>query len=69
MNTPFRIIVRLVLGVIASIIGVVWIGQGVGAVGGSYMFGHAIWAVIGVIVVLFGIALIRGARRRSDDLE
>jgi hypothetical protein len=59
------IVVRRVIGVIAILIGLVWIGQGVGAIGGSFMSGEAIWAVIGAIVVLFGLALLRGARNRS----
>jgi hypothetical protein len=58
------IVVRRVIGVIAILIGLVWIGQGVGAIGGSFMSGEAIWAVIGAIVVLFGLALLRGARNR-----
>ena len=58
------IVVRRVVGVIAILIGLVWIGQGVGAIGGSFMSGEAIWAVIGVIVVLFGLALLRGSRDR-----
>jgi hypothetical protein len=58
-------VVRRVVGVIAILIGIVWIGQGVGAIGGSFMSGEAIWAVIGVIVVLFGLALLRGSRDRA----
>jgi hypothetical protein len=58
-------VVRRVVGVIAILIGIVWIGQGVGAIGGSFMSGEAIWAVIGVIVVLFGLALSRGSRDRA----
>jgi hypothetical protein len=41
----------------------VWFGQGVGAIGGSFMSGDALWAVIGVVVILFGVALLIGARR------
>ena len=58
-------VVRRVIGVIAILIGLVWIGQGVGAIGGSFMSGEAVWAVIGAIVVLFGLALLRGTRNRS----
>ena len=64
-----RVGARLVVGVIAILIGLVWIGQGVGAIGGSFMSGEAVWAVIGVIVVLFGLALISGARRGHDDAD
>jgi hypothetical protein len=54
---------RLVLGVVLCLVGAVWFGQGVGAIGGSFMSGDALWAVIGVVVILFGVALLIGARR------
>ena len=54
---------RLVVGAALVIIGVVWFGQGIGAIGGSFMTGQAVWAVIGVIALLFGFVLIRSARR------
>jgi hypothetical protein len=54
---------RVIVGVVLVLVGAVWIGQGVGAVHGSFMTGHAVWAVIGVIVVLVGGALLLGARR------
>jgi hypothetical protein len=40
-------------------VGAVWIGQGVGVIGGSFMSGRAVWAVIGAIAVLFGVSLLR----------
>jgi uncharacterized membrane protein HdeD (DUF308 family) len=55
--------VRMVLGVVLVLVGAVWFGQGIGAIGGSFMSGEAIWAVIGVVCVLVGGALIVGARR------
>jgi len=54
---------RLVIGAALVIIGVVWIGQGIGAIGGSFMTGEAVWAVIGAIALLFGVVLIRSTRR------
>lgn len=45
---------RLVIGAALVIIGVVWIGQGIGLIGGSFMTGEAVWAVIGAIALLFG---------------
>jgi hypothetical protein len=53
------------LGVLLCLVGVVWLGQGVGLIGGSFMTGEAIWAVIGVIVILVGGAMIRGSLRRT----
>jgi hypothetical protein len=54
---------RLVLGVILCLVGAVWFGQGVGVIGGSFMSGEAVWAVVGVIAILFGVALIIGGKR------
>jgi hypothetical protein len=54
---------RLVLGIACCLIGAVWIGQGLGAIKGSFMTGQAIWAVIGAIAIVFGVALLRGMRR------
>ena len=36
--------------VVAILIGIVWIGQGVGLIHGSFMTGHIEWSVIGAIV-------------------
>jgi uncharacterized membrane protein HdeD (DUF308 family) len=59
---------RLVIGAVLCVVGGVWIGQGIGAIGGSFMTGEEVWAVIGAVAVLFGVALIRGAlRARRDD--
>jgi len=56
---------RVIVGVVLLVVGGVWIGQGVGVVHGSFMTGHAIWAVIGAIAMLFGVALLLGVRRES----
>ena len=39
-----------VLLVVALLLGLVWIGQGVGLIRGSFMSGDPTWAVIGAIV-------------------
>ncbi len=53
----------LVLGVVLVLLGLLWVLQGLDVVGGSGMSGHAIWAVIGIIVGAVGVfLLIRGAR-------
>jgi len=54
---------RLVIGVLLVLVGGVWFSQGIGAIGGSFMTGDAVWAVIGAICVFFGIALLLGARK------
>lgn len=54
---------RLVVGVVLCLVGALWVGQGVGWVQGSFMSDQAVWAVIGAIAILFGVALLRGSRR------
>jgi hypothetical protein len=53
---------RLVVGLILCAVGAVWFGQGIGAIGGSFMTGEAIWAIFGAIAVLAGVTLLRRAR-------
>ena len=61
---------RVIIGVILVLVGGVWFGQGIGAIGGSFMTGDALWAVIGAVCVFFGAALLVGASRarRSRSL-
>jgi hypothetical protein len=58
---------RVAIGVGLCVVGAIWIGQGVGWIGGSFMTGEAVWAVIGAVAILFGIALIRGAQRERRN--
>ena len=62
-----RQIVLMVVGLLAALAGAVWTLQGLGYVGGSFMSGATVWAVIGPIVALVGLALItlglKGMRR------
>ena len=54
---------RMVIGIVLCLVGALWVGQGIGWFGGSFMTGQAIWAVIGAVAILFGVALLLGARR------
>jgi hypothetical protein len=58
--------VWVVVGALAVVAGVVWTLQGLNILGGSFMSGHTIYAVIGPIVGIVGLVLIGvGARRRA----
>ncbi len=57
---------RIAVAVVAALLGVVWILQGLDIRKGDGMSGHKIWAVLGVVVILFAAALVRGARRTED---
>ena len=48
---------RIIGGVICCAIGGVWIAQGSGKLKGSFMTGHSVWTIIGVVVVAVGLAL------------
>jgi hypothetical protein len=53
--------VRGVGGVVLTLVGLLWILQGVNVIGGSGMSGHGQYAVLGVVVGLIGIWLLQGA--------
>lgn len=54
---------RRIIAIVMLVVGGVWIAQGSGALGGSFMTGDAVWTVIGVVVGLFGLALLIGTAR------
>ncbi|WP_323095783.1 hypothetical protein [Intrasporangium sp. YIM S08009] len=53
----------IALGVLLFLVGVLWTLQGLGVVGGSVMSGVTLWAVIGPVVALGGLALVLWPRR------
>ena len=57
---------QLILSAAFVLVGVVFIGQGMGVLAGrSFMVGDRTWAVIGAGLVIVGIALAWRSRRRS----
>jgi hypothetical protein len=56
---------RIGLGILLVLVGALWTLQGLGIVGGSVMSGVTLWAIVGPLVVLAGIALIVTGRRRG----
>ena len=59
---------RLVIGVLLVLVGAVWFAQGINVLGGSFMSGEILWAVIGAPMIFVGALLIRASRgsRRTD---
>lgn len=54
----------VILGVVLVLTGLLWTGQGLGWISGSPMTGVTLWAVVGPLVALVGVAfLVRGVRR------
>lgn len=57
-------VVLPIVGVLLVLLGALWIGQGLGYIGGSFMTSDPTWAIIGVVVVLVGVGLgVFGLRR------
>ncbi len=48
----------LILGALALAVGVVWTLQGLNILSGSFMSGNPMWAIIGPIVAIVGLALL-----------
>jgi hypothetical protein len=53
-----------IIGVLAVIIGIVWLLQGLNILGGSGMSGQFIFVVIGAIVAVIGVILVAASSRR-----
>ena len=57
----------IVLGVLLLLVGLVWTGQGLGYIRGSFMTGDMKWFWIGVVLIVAGVALgVFGLRRRQS---
>ena len=55
--------VRVGLGVLLVLVGVIWTLQGLGYLAGSVMTGVTVWAIVGPIMALFGVWLLVRAVR------
>jgi hypothetical protein len=52
-------------GVLLTVAGVIWALQGFGVIGGSFMSGNSVWAIIGPVVAVIGVVLVAIAVRRA----
>ena len=59
--------VMIVVGVIALLIGVVFGGQGLGLIPGSFMTGDRTWFYIGLVLAFAGVVLLLVALRRPKS--
>lgn len=60
---PARGRVRMVVAGLIALVGVIWIGQGIGLIGGSFMTGDATWAFIGAGAVVIALLIAEPWRR------
>jgi hypothetical protein len=58
--------VLITLGVIVAVFGAIFTLQGLGFMGGSAMTGSTLWAILGPIIVVVGVALALFGLRRSS---
>ncbi len=54
---------RLAVGVLVGLVGLVWLGQGLNLIKGSLMTGQPQWATIGSVLVVVAAWLLWGAVR------
>lgn len=62
----FPRLLMTVVGVLAALMGLLWIGQGTGIVmwpASSFMLADSQWAINGAILAAFGLAIVWFARR------
>jgi hypothetical protein len=60
--------IRAGVGIIAVLVGLLWIAQGLNLIGGSSMSGHSVFALLGLIVTAVGVALLWSAQRTRGRL-
>jgi hypothetical protein len=58
---------RLAISIVLLLLGLAWIGQGTGLLGGSAMSNQSIWALIGVVLVVVAAGVAWTARRTARD--
>jgi hypothetical protein len=56
---------RVGLGLLLVVVGLIWTLQGLGVISGSVMTGVTLWAIIGPIVAILGLWLVARAARAS----
>jgi hypothetical protein len=54
---------RLAISIVLLLVGLAWIGQGTGLLGGSAMSGQSVWALIGAVLVVAAAGIAWTARR------
>ena len=69
VNNRVGRIILIVVGALALIIGLVWVGQGSNLIPGGLMAGSSMWLTIGLIVGIVGIVLLVFGIRRPRNTK
>ena len=56
---------RLVLAAVFALVGIVWLGQGLGFIPGSFMTGNLFWAAVGAVLLAGAVLVVVMERRRK----
>ena len=56
---------RLVLAAVLALVGIIWLGQGLGLIAGSFMTGSLFWAAVGAVLLAGAVLLVLLERRRG----
>ena len=56
---------RLVLAAVLALVGIIWLGQGLGFIEGSAMTGSLFWAAVGAVLVAGAVLIVLVERRRG----
>ncbi len=67
MNSRVRARLFTVIGVVALVLGLIWVGQGANLIRGSSMTGQSMWLIIGLIVAAAGAVLLYLGVRSGRD--
>ena len=68
---PLILVARVLLvgvGLLVTVVGVVFALQGAGVIGGSFMSGTTTWAIAGPVIALAGLTLVMAGLRRRVHL-
>ena len=59
--------IRRTIAAVLILVGAVWVFQGVGLLGGSFMTGESVWAGIGALCIGAGAWLLRPPHREGRE--
>jgi hypothetical protein len=54
-----------IIGLALAFVGIIWFFQGIGLIKGSFMTDNLLWAIIGPVAVIVGVALLWYSNRRK----
>ena len=58
---------RLVIAAVLGLMGLVWLGQGLGYIPGSFLTGSQFWATVGTVLLVIAAAVVVLEARRSRN--